>query len=75
MTSPEQGFDVPYGVLVKPDGTADDTLAQLLDKYSRTFQTIREAIDLMDDLDPSTASTNDIATAWEEFRAKLQEIG
>lgn len=75
MTSPEQGFDVPYGALVTPEGTPTDALSQLLDKYSRTFSTIREAIDLMDDLDPVTASTNDIATAWEEFRTKLQEIG
>ena len=35
---------------------------------------LRDAAQLMTTLNPATATTNDIATAWEAFRVKLQGI-
>lgn len=75
MSAPRQSFDPPLSSrLADESGMATHPYHDFFDKLAKTLEILRQAATLMDDLNPSTATTNDIATAWEEFRAKLQEI-
>lgn len=75
MTAPKKSFDPPITTpITDADGLASGPYQQWADQVGKALEKLRQAVNLMDDLDPSTATTNQIATAWEEFRAKLQEI-
>ena len=78
-------YDIPYGEIVQsqkdPNGRV--TLVsgnitypwqQWADRVSKLSRVLQEAALLMDNLDTGTATTAQIATAWNELRVKLQEL-
>jgi hypothetical protein len=79
-------YDVPYGPVI---GTTKDMLSgkitvtdadmsyawqEWADRVSKALIVLKDAALLMDDLDTATATTVQIATAWNELRVKLQEL-
>ncbi len=59
--------------LVDADGNITAVWMQALGAIANAAALLRDAADLMDDLD-DTASASDLGTAWAELRSKLQEI-
>jgi hypothetical protein len=55
------------------NGNITQVWLEALGNIAKAASILRDAADLMDDLD-STASASDLGTAWEELRSKLQEI-
>lgn len=74
MAATRRGFDVPYGAATAQDGQPTQPMSEWMDKIADALNRLKAAADAMDDLDPATATTNQIATAWEELRTALQAI-
>lgn len=75
MTAPKQSFAPPYGPITDDSGRFPEAPYQEFhDRIAKTLETLRQASVLMTELDTGTATTADIATAWNAFRTKLQEI-
>ena len=73
MTAPRQSFEPPYGPIADGDRVTQP-YQEFHDRLAKAMETIRQASLLMTELDTGTATTGQIATAWNTFRAKMQEI-
>jgi hypothetical protein len=67
-------YAVPYGVVTDDKSNPTYAWHQWADQISKAVTVIQEAALLMDDLNTGTATTIEIATAWDELRVKLQEL-
>lgn len=75
MSAPRKSYELPNNTpIADSDGRPSEQFQQTYDQASKTLEILRQAAALMTDLDPGTATAGDVATAWEAFRAKLQEI-
>jgi hypothetical protein len=75
MSAPKQSFDPPImSPILDENGRIGAAWQQWADQVGKTLEKVRQAAEAMDDLDPGTATTNQIATAWEEMRDILQGI-
>ena len=73
MAVTRRGFDVPYGQIAE-NAAPTQSMSEWMDAAARALNTLKTAADAMTELDPATATTNEIATAWEELRGILQGI-
>jgi hypothetical protein len=55
------------------NGNITSVWIEALGNIAKAVSVLRDAADLMDDLD-STATAAELGAGWETFRAKLQEI-
>jgi hypothetical protein len=77
-------YDVPYGPMLEPNETFGKATVnpnymsypwlEWADRVSKALIVLKDAALLMDDLNTATATTVEIATAWDELRVKLQEL-
>lgn len=75
MSAPKISFDAPANTpMVDERGLPTEAFQQFHDRIAKALEVLRQAATLMDDLDPGSATAGQVATAWEEFRAKLQGI-
>jgi hypothetical protein len=75
MTAPKPSYDPPLNSPVtNSNGVASEPYQQYFDRSGKALEKLRQAANAMQELDPGSATAGDVATAWEAFRAKLQEI-
>lgn len=78
-------YDIPYGPVIPStkdmygkvtvtSGDMNYPWQQWADRVSKALIVIKDAAVLMDNLNTGTATTAQIATAWNEVRVKLQEL-
>ena len=75
MSAPRISFEPPsQSPMADDQGIASVPYQQFNDRIAKTLEVLRQAATLMEDLDPGSATAAQVATAWEAFRVKLQEI-
>lgn len=75
MTAPRTSFGIPAdNRIVLPDGTMNQAWLEWADRVGRALEAFRVSADGMDDLTSGSTTLDETVTAWEEFRASLQEI-
>jgi hypothetical protein len=74
MSTPRTAIEIPLDQKIADEnGNITQVWMEALGKIAQAASTLRDAADIMNDLD-STATASQLGTAWAELRTKLQEI-